>query len=319
MLARRQMLAGLLAASASSRATARATKPAGGTPDLGGMWSNRTGTPLERPRAFKSLILSEVDAEAFEIGQRGVITPVPGDDVGQAEADWFEPAPPLARINGEVRTSVIVDPADGRLPYSAAGWKELGTRMRAMAGFDGPESRPAPERCLMGFGAPADAPILYAPQTTGDYQFVQTRDYLVIRTEPNNDLRVIDLNPDLRAAGPMRSWMGASRGRWEGQSLVVETSQFNPGETLRSVQYQLCLSQDARVTERFTRTSPREMFYAFSVDDPALFTQTWRGELIFQSSAAPIYEYACHEGNYSLSNILAGARRSERDNAPSRP
>jgi hypothetical protein len=313
------MLAGLIAASASSRAVATAAKPIRQIPDLQGMWSNRTGTPLERPRSFKSLVLSEPEAQAFEFAQRGVITPVPGDDVGQAQADWFEPAPPLSRIRGEARTSVIVDPTDGRLPYSAAGRKVLGGRMRAMGDFDGPESRPAPERCLIGFGAPADAPLLYAPQTTGDYQFIQTRDHLVIRTETNNDLRVIDLNPALQSAQSMRPWMGASRGHWDGDGLVVETSRFNPGETLRSIPYQLCLSQDARVTERFTRTSPREMLYAFAVDDPSLFTQVWRGELIFRTSSAPIYEYACHEGNYSLSNILAGARRAERDRAAARP
>ena len=278
-----------------------------------------TGTPLERPPNFKSLVLSEADAQAFELRQSGVITPVPGDDVGQAEAEWSQPPPRLSRIRGGARTSVIVDPADGRLPYSAAGHKQLVARMRAMGGFDGPESRPAPERCLIGFGAPADAPILYAPQTTGAYQFVQTRDHLVIRTETNNDMRVIDLNPGIRTAALIRPWMGASRGHWEGESLVVETSQFNPGETVRSVQYQLCLSQEAHVTERFTRTSQREIFYAFAVDDPALFTQTWRGELLFQASSAPMYEYACHEGNYSLSNILAGARRGERDRTTSHP
>jgi hypothetical protein len=312
-------LAALLAASASGRGAALAAKPVRGIPDLQGVWSNRTGTPLERPPSFKSLVLSEADAQAFDRRQSSVITPIPGDDVGQAEADWFQPAPPLVRIRGEARTSVIVDPADGRLPYSAAGHKELAARMQAMGGFDGPESRPAPERCLIGFGAPADAPILYAPQTTGAYQFIQTRDHLVIRTETNNDMRVIELNPGVAAVGTMRPWMGASRGRWEGESLVVETSRFNPGETLRSVQYQLCLSRDARVTERFTRPSPGEILYAFAVDDPSLFTQIWRGELIFTASSAPIYEYACHEGNYSLSNILAGARRGEQDRAAPRP
>lgn len=138
ILARRQMLMGLLAASASSRATALPATGVRQARDLHGMWSNRTGTPLERPRDFKSLGLSEADAQAYELAQRGVIAPIPGDDVGQAQADWFEPAAPLSRIRGEARTSVIVDPADGRLPYSAAGRRELGAQMRALGGFDGP-------------------------------------------------------------------------------------------------------------------------------------------------------------------------------------
>jgi hypothetical protein len=317
MIARRDVLAGLVALSGPTRAAAagavsyRAPRTAHGAPDLQGMWSNASGTPLERAGAFKSLVISETEAQAFERSQRKVIHGIPGDDVGQDQAEWFEPDPPLARVRGEVRTSVIVDPPDGRLPYSPAGRGALGARLGQMGDFDGPEVRPVFERCLMGFGYPAGAPLLYTPQTGSACQFLQTRDFLVVRAEANHDVRIISLGPDAPPPQPARPWMGVSTGRWEGETLVVETTRFNPEESVRSLPYLLYLSPDAKVVERFTRTSPSEIFYDFSVEDPAAFTRVWRGELAFRKSRDPIYEYACHEGNYSLPNILAGARRAE--------
>ena len=180
-----------------------------------------------------------------------------------------------------------------------------------MDDFDGPESRPLAERCLIGFGTPAGAPMLYGPQTNGDCQIVQTADFLVIRAESNHDLRIVSLRPDVPVPEVIRPWMGLSQGRWEGDTLRVETSRFNRAEGLRSIPCGLYMSPDAQVVERFRRTSRSEILYAFEVDDPAVFTRPWRGELLFRASRAQIYEYACHEGNYSLANVLAGARHVE--------
>ena len=306
VIGRRAFLA-LGGAAVAARAAAR---PKVAAADFTGYWTNASGTPLERPAAFKTLTLSAADARAYEAREGRIVRGVPGDDVGQDSAEWFGPAPPLLRIGGQARTSWIVDPADGRLPYSPAGRAALGRELRLIGNFDEPEVRPTAERCLLGFGTPADAPLLYTPQTNGAYEFVQTPDGLAIRAESNHDLRIVTFSGGLD--GPaLRPWMGVSRGGWDGATLVVETEGFNRGEGLRSLPFLLYLSADAKVTERFTHTGPGEMLYEFAVDDPAVFTRPWRGELMFRRLAAPIYEYACHEGNYSLTNILAGARRED--------
>ncbi|HSV01993.1 MAG TPA: hypothetical protein VLI41_02200 [Phenylobacterium sp.] len=316
MITRRIAFAALAAVSvAPAEAAARSVRgrPAGPR-DLQGFWTNLSGTPLERPREFATLAIAEGEAAPYDARRRKVVIAVPGDDVGQDGAEWFTPPAPLMRIGGQARTSVIVDPADGKLPYSPAGRRALGAALQQMSDFSGPETRTSFERCLIGFSTPADAPMLYAAQTSGGYQFVQTQDHLVIRAEANHDVRIVSLQPD---STPMvlHPWMGVSIGGWEGATLVVETSRFNEQESLRSLPELLYLSAGARVVERFTRTSPGEILYDFTVDDPAAFTRPWRGEAVFRSDPQPIYEYACHEGNYALTNELAGARRIEQDAA----
>ncbi|MFL5296941.1 MAG: hypothetical protein ACJ798_11225 [Phenylobacterium sp.] len=312
VIGRRELVAGLGAAAAAAPALAapQARAPAR---DLNGFWTNASGTPLERPRAFKSLTPSEAEVRAYEQGEAKVVHGIPGDDVGQDGAEWFAPEPPLMRIAGQARSSVIVDPADGRLPYRPEGRRALGGELAGMLKFDHPENRPVAERCLEGFSTPAGAPMLHTPQTNDAYQFVQTKDWLAIRTESNSDLRLVGLNPGAAPPQPIRPWLGVSVGRWEGATLVVETSRFEPRESLRSLPNMLYMSPEARVTERFTRVAPDQILYGFEVEDPATFTRPWRGELVFKTLSAPIYEYACHEGNYSLANVLAGARRNERD------
>jgi hypothetical protein len=157
---RRDLLAALLATAAAGNPAAalaawKTPRTRSGTPDLQGVWTNASGTGLERPAAFKTLVVSEAEARAFEARRAGQLGSVPGDDVGQPETEWWEPMPPLARIRGEVRTSWIVDPPDGRLPYGPEGRRAMGQRMgREMGNFDHPEARFTPERCLMSFGAP---------------------------------------------------------------------------------------------------------------------------------------------------------------------
>lgn len=314
MIARRELFAGLVAASAcAGPALGAALRRPADPNDLTGLWTIATATPLERPRSLKALVVSEVEAKAYEIGQASQASQIPGDDVGQLESEWSEPATPLTRIRGEARTSVIVDPADGRLPYTPAGRKALVGAFVGLNDMRGPETRPKSERCLIGFNTPAGAPMLYTPHTGGARQLVQTRGYLVIRAEDNGDMRIIHLDPATAPLEPVRPWMGVSLGRWEAGALVVETSRFHPSEMLRHLPYGLYMSPDAKVVERFTRIAPGAIRYQFAVDDPSVFSKVWRGESLLQATSERMFESACHEGNYSLPNVLAGARRAERD------
>jgi hypothetical protein len=213
----------------------------------------------------------------------------------------------MARMNGEIRSAWIVEPGDGRLPYNDAGRTRLAPDPRA---FDGPEGRPPQERCLSGLGGVSGPPMLNAVYNA-NYQIVQTPDRLVIVAEMNHDARVIRLDDRRHAPPQVRAWMGDSVGWWEGTTLVVETTNFTPAQSMR--RRSLYISPEARIVERFTRTSPGEILYQFSVEDPANYTQTWRAEMPLRTSHGPVYEYACHEGNYSMPNILAGARQIERD------
>jgi hypothetical protein len=305
MLSRRAVLAGVPAALAPL--TSRA---ADWRRSLDGLWNIASGTPLERRPPFTSLVLGDADAARYEAREKDVVRGVPGDDVGQDGAEWFTPAEPLLRVRGQARTSIIVDPPDGRLPYTAEGRRALGARLQALGDFDGPESRPLPERCLMGFGDPAAPPMLFAPQTTGDYHFVQTPGALIIRTESNHDVRIVSLGREPAPSPPFRTWHGDSRGRWEGDTLVIQTTRFMDLESLRSLPDRLYLSSDARVTERLTRVSPSEIVYAFVVDDPKVFSRPWRGEAAFRRTEHQVLDYDCQEGNYALPNILRGARAS---------
>ncbi len=162
----------------------------------------------------------------------------------------------------------------------------------------------------MGLGGTTGAPLLNGPYNN-HYQIVQTADHVVIVTEMNHDVRIIPLNA-ARPAFEARSWSGVSVGRWEGDTLVVETRNFHAGSGWRPPM-RVYLSPDARVTERFTRISASEIRYEFAVDDPAIFTRTWRGEMPIRRTAEPIYEFACHEGNYALGGVLAGGREKERE------
>jgi len=144
------------------------------------------------------------------------------------------------------------------------------------------------------------------------YQIQQDGDHVAILVEMDHDVRVIRLNAKEHLPASIRPWMGDSIGHWEGDTLVVETTNFNPGESLRpGIPTVVYLSPDAKVTERFTRISASQILYQFQVDDPAVYTRTWRGEMPFNISRGPLYEYACHEGNYALPGILAGARHAE--------
>lgn len=283
-------------------------------PDLEGVWSYAWITPLERPPAFNALALTEAQAQAFEAGHTGVPEPATGGPVGQDTSEWWDMGAKVGRIAGQPRSSWIVEPANGRLPYSAAGLAALSASRAAAQRPDNPETRPAPERCLMGLGGASLPPMLNASYN-GHLRIVQTSDNVVVLTEMNVGPRIIPLGDGRHEPGG--AWSGHSVGHWDGGTLVVETTDFHAGTEWRTPS-PLYISATAKVTERFTKIGPDEIRYAYSVDDPATFTQVWRGEMPLRRSRQPMFEFACHEGNYALSGILGGAREQEREAAAKR-
>lgn len=304
----------LVAAPAAAGPRTRAT-------DLTGLWTSTSLTELERPKGFTSLTVSDTEAAAYERRRPDEFRhPVDDDEVGarSSESEFWDPGAKLARIEGRARTSWIVEPADGHLPWRPEGQAARGRDIALHTGFANPENRTASERCLVAGWAGAGPPMMNAPYAN-EYQIVQTRDVVAIVLESIHDVRMIRIvaRPSGRVApasvhlpAHLRPWMGDSVGWWEGRTLVVETTNFNPGDALK-LPTSLFVSKDARVVERFTRLGAGTLRYDFTVDDPAIYTQPWRAEMVFQASKGPLLEYACHEGNYSMPGILAGARHEE--------
>ncbi len=314
------------AALAAPPASYHAPRNAIGQPDLQGVWTNATITPLERPPALGDrLVLTEQEAHRAESGNaarvEGAAQPTKagtkvdelpscgGGQTGPAcgyNAFWVDPGTKVIRIGTEARSSIIVSPKDGHLPLSQA----TRTRIRNAQGnarvgnFDGPERRPLGERCLVGFGStsgPPMLPVLY----NNHYQIIQIADEVMIEVEMVHDTRIIRLN-DVHKPSNVRLWMGDSIGHWDGDTLVVETTNFRPDQTFRGA------TANQKVIERFTRISPQQVLYQFEVDDPVALTEPVKGEESLNATNDRVYEYACHEGNYALPGILAGARTEEK-------
>ncbi|HLZ73603.1 hypothetical protein [Phenylobacterium sp.] len=315
-----------LAGHAAPAATYHAPKNGFGQPDLQGTWTNASLTSLQRPAMFKTLTLTDAEAVALEKRRAAARAnqdkptdpklgaPPVANDPGGYNASWTDPGVSLGRIDGKVRTSWIVDPADGRLPYSTAGHQAYVDALRkARNSWDGPENRPLGERCILGFGSTAGPPMLNVLYNN-NYQIVQSKDAVAILVEMNHDARIVRLTDRKHPPADVRPWMGDSVGWWEGDTLVVETTNFNPGESLRPYfDNSILLSPNAKVTERFTRVSPKQILYQFQVDDPATYSQVWKAEMPMNAAPGPVYEYACHEGNYALPGILAGARKADKE------
>jgi hypothetical protein len=290
-----------------------------GDPDLQGTWTNATITPLERPDEIEALVVSPEEGRRIEkivADLYAAVDDVPageleaGEDVGGYNTFWMDPGKRLAVVRGEIRTSILTDPPDGKLPYSLRGQARRLRRFWQLRKADDPETRLLGERCLVGFGSsggPPMLPVLY----NNNYQIVQSPGFVMILVEMNHNARIIRLGAQHRE-GPIRPWLGDSVGRFEGQTLVVETTHFHPAQSFRvSLTHAVYMSQDAKVTERFTRVGAKEILYEFSVEDPENYRKVWRGELPLLAADGQIYEYACHEGNYSLTNILAGERAKD--------
>jgi hypothetical protein len=297
-------LIGLLAAAGPAPAKPYAPpRTTFGDPSLEGEWSNLWITPLERPPGVTALALDGPEAEALErrLNDERLSSK---DTLGQAQTEDF-PRAPLVRIDGQARSSVVVSPPDGRLPLRPEGRAKLAAwRTASNNPTDNPEERPPADRCLLAGRSASGPPMLSAVYDTS-YLVAQTRDEVVIVSEYFHDVRHIRLNA-AHAPPQIRPWGGDSVGRWEGDTLVVETTNFHPqqGFNLPGVY----ISPQAHVTERFRRVSPTEIDYAFTVDDPATYSATWSGESAFAATSAPVYEYACHEGDYSMAGMLTGAR-----------
>ena len=327
MIARRGLMA-LLALAVVTAARAEPYRPprtAFGHPDLQGIWTAESATGLERRKAFKTLVATPAEAAAFlkrradgyadNVAPVDPAAPAPSDgEVTQDAAQWYKPPAGLARIRGQARTSWIVDPADGKLPYTDASRAEAKQAAEADDHvFNDPEPRPFDERCVLGNGGSAGPPMLNA-QTNALLQIVQTRGHVAIVAEMIHDVRIIRLGDRRHGPAALHPWMGDSVGWWEGDTLVVETTHFNPGERWHwNTGSYLLIAPNARVTERFTRTAPGEILYRYTVEDPAHYTRAWRGEMPLRASRGPIFEFACHEGNYVMANILGGTRAEERE------
>ncbi len=283
------------------------SRTAWGDPDLQGViWSFATITPLERPAAYagrERLTEEEVVALNAEALTRGDQPPPPGD-TGAYNAFWFD------RGESTGRTSLIVDPPDGRIPFTPDGRRRLDER-RALLGrpAHGPEDRSPGERCTHHAKA---GPPMSAGGYNNHLRIFQAPGYVVVWTEQNHDARIIPMDGRPPVAGAIRQWMGDSRGRWEGDTLVVETTNFS-GKA-----YYQGSTHGMHLIERFTRTGADALEYEYTVSDPASYTRPWTASITMTTIEGDLYEFACHEGNYGMEGILAGARADEREMAASR-
>jgi hypothetical protein len=307
-----------------------------GHPDLQGIWNAATLTPLERPdTAAGKLALTKEEADRIERAERARVeararpsdpnrpAPVTGGNVGGYNNFWIDRGTSAFVVDGQHRTSIIVDPADGRIP---AMKPEAQRRNRGARGtvvrptsdapesaqpegpgaFDDPELRPLGERCLLGFGSTSGPPTLPNYFYNNYKQIVQTPDHVMILVEMVHDARIIRLNGQHPPAS-IRKWMGDSIGRFEGDTLVVETTNFTNKTRFRGS------SENMKVIERFRRVDENTILYRFTIDDPSTWDRTWSGEYPWVASDEHIYEYACHEGNYALGDILRGERVLDRE------
>jgi hypothetical protein len=312
MIDRRRLLSGLgtLAAAGVGAGVAQA-RPAAAV-DLTGTWSSAWYTKLERPKAFKGLIATDAEVEAYEGPRRKMHGELASkeDDLGQNESEFPDNGPGLARIDGRPRSSWIVDPPDGRIPWTDAARKRLSVDAKppeVFEWFDNPEQRDTEERCIT---QPGVGPPIVNSHDGNVLEIVQAPGWIAILGEKGHDLRVIELagaaTPDRPAPVDLH---GHSVGRWEGAALVVVTTGFRPG--LTKVRDGFMVSGRARVTERFTRPSAAVLRYDYTVEDPELLTRPWRAEMVMRPSEGRLFEYACHEGNYGLPDSLRAARRLE--------
>ena len=282
-----------------------------GHPDLQGVWNNSTRTPLERPPEFTGKpTVSDAEAKAWEQQEHQAWQDLDGtsegplhktkgsEGTGAYNVLFYDMGSGLARIDGVKRTSMVIDPPDGKVPPMTQAARER-NRGRSTSGYV--KERGLSERCIfVSMVGPPMLPTLY----NNNYQIVQTPDAIMILSEEIHDVRVVHMN-GTHLPQNIRRWVGDSIGRWEGDTLVVETTNFNDQTHFRGS------SKDLKVTERFTRVDPTTILYKATMEDASTWAKPWTVELPFAAAPGPIYEYACHEGNYAMEDILAGARKAE--------
>ena len=335
----------------AARAKAPIARAADGHPDLQGVYDVATITPLERPAGITKLVLSDAEVKAME-GYEAQRTekslqpsdpnraapPVGGDRsptksyleglfragggvVGGYNTYWIAPGDRVISVDGQKRTSIIIDPVDGHVPpvkpearrRAAAflvGRVSPDAAESAAAGppgaYDGPEARPLAERCLLGFLNTSGPPTLPNYFYNNLKQIVQTKDTILINVEMVHDARIIRMNAT-HLPSTIRKWMGDSIGHWEGDTLVVDTTNFTNKTMFNGS------AENLHVVERFTRIDDKTLLYRFTVDDPTTWEKPWTGEYPWNRTDEAMYEYACHEGNHALTNVLRGARVAEAD------
>jgi hypothetical protein len=325
-----------------------------GHPDLQGMYDLATLTPVERRSSISgfdtvdvgsSAILSPDVAARLEAqilanrknGDRPIdanrAAPPKGGDgskgaagnVGGYNSFWVDPGSSFTVVDGQKRSSIVIDPANGLVPaYTPAARQRLARAQsqstsdatesndpgleKEPGAYDDPERRPLGERCILGFGSTSGPPILPTYFYNNLHRIVQTRDTVVILSEMVHDARIVRMNaPHLPKN--LKRWMGDSVGHWEGDTLVVDTTNFTEKTRFRNS------TEDLHVVERFTRTDERTLLYRFTIEDAATWVRPWTGEYSWPATNQQIFEYACHEANYSLSGILSGARQRESEEA----
>jgi len=298
-----------------------------GHPDLQGNWSSATLTPLERPQG-QGPVLTPEEVRRIEQGQAEFVAgrtlasdpdrapPVAGGTNPVCidgprtcyNGVYFDRGERVAVVNGEPRSSVITHPADGRVPsFTPEARERMAESLELRGQFgpsDHPEVRPLADRCLLSFGSNAGPPMLPNGFYNNNYTIVQTADHVLIMAEMVHDARIIRIGDGPRLPARIRPWLGDSWGHWEGDVLVVETTNIHP--------LQRYSSESMKVIERFSRVDEETILYEFTIDDPSTYTEPWGGEVPMTALHAQLYEYACHEGNYAMSNILSGARYEER-------
>ena len=310
------------AAQARSSAQWQVPRTPDGHPDLQGSWTNSTMTPFQR-RAGQGPVYTLEEVARLEQGREDRIirgsepsdpdrpAPTAGGSVGTYNNVYFETGSRVAVINGQPRSSLITFPSNGQIPELTPEAERLQQERREFRSqfgqYDHPEMRPFAERCIM-FGSPVGPPMMPTGAYNSNYIIVQTAHHVMIMSEMVHDARIIRIGEPNPMPKSVRPYFGNSWGRWEGDTLVVETTNISPQQPIRGVP----LSEDARVIERFTRVDEETILYEFTVEDPTMYTQPWGGEIPIKKLHAQVYEYACHEGNYALANVLSGVRYQER-------
>jgi hypothetical protein len=314
-----------------------------GHPDLQGTYDVATLTPVERGIGAKAVLTPEEAArleksvaatkekndEAIK-GDRPA-PPKGGDgsvgaagNVGGYNTFWLDPGSKYTVVDGQIRASIVVDPADGRVPPVTAAARQRMAALRARptsdalesrdpgleppGSYDDPERRPLGERCLLGFASTSGPPALPDYFYNNLHQIVQTKDSVMILTEMVHDARIVRMNAQ-HLPKTIRRWMGDSVGHWEGDTLVVDTTNFNDKTRFRGS------TENLHVVERFTRADARTLLYRFTIEDPDTWDRPWTGEYAWPLTNEPIFEYACHEANYAMGDILRGARLRESEEA----
>ena len=303
-------------AAAKSKSAAIPRTP-DGHPDLQGVWTNATITPLERPAKLAGKpTLSDAEATAYEKSQSEELQAQDGQSDGPLIAAagssgtggynvlFVDRGTELARVDGVKRTSLIVDPPEGKVPpLTDEAKKRLSGMMRSFFRYDSIKDRPLSERCIIGFGStsgPPMMPVLY----NNNYQIVQTPTSIMILVEMVHDIRIIRMN-GTHPPSNVRELLGDSIGHWEGDTLVVDTTNFTNKTMFRGS------GENLHVVERFQRIDSNTILYRATIEDPSTFSRSWTVEFPFLATKGPVYEYACHEGNYAATDIMGGARKQE--------